>query len=110
MMKAKHTFARTSFLIISTLLVSFAFIKEFGFNPSETQVNNYESENILQEITQAGNTSSTIIVKFFNKADDLVYEAAIDLTKREEDKRLQSLLKESDLILKVDNELYFRTN
>jgi len=111
-MKGRHTFARTSFLVICTLLVSFAFIKEFGYNKPESSKEEYQPYKILQEFNVNGNNESLITVKFFNKEDDLVYRTEVDLriSGQERDEKLISLLASSDLILKVDNELYFRTN
>jgi len=111
-MKARHTFARTSFLVICTLLVSFAFIKEFGFNQPERTKEEYLPSKILKDSYLFGNKESLITVKFFNKEDELVYKTQVDLgnTNRDRDEKLAQLLAKSDLILKVDNELYFRTN
>jgi len=112
LMKARHTFARTSFLVICTLLVSFAFIKEFGFNQPERTKEEYLPSKILKDSYLFGNKESLITVKFFNKEDELVYKTQVDLgnTNRDRDEKLAQLLAKSDLILKVDNELYFRTN
>jgi len=108
-MRAKHAFAKTSFLIIIALMVSFSFVKEAGLNISLSEDNSVPVK-ILQDPSQKGNNESLVTVKFFDSNNKLLYKEVVDLNNkhRERNKKLNYYLANSSLIKKVNNELHFR--
>ena len=110
-MRAKHAFAKTSFLIILALMISFSFVKEVGLNISLSEDNSVPVK-ISKEPCDEGNNAGLVTVKFFDQKDKLVYREVVDLKKkrRTRDNKLNYLLSQSRLIKKVDQELHFKIN
>lgn len=65
-----------------------------------------EEENILAEF----NDLNLPTVKIFNANDELIYETTVDDIELIEDKKLLSLIHQSDFLMRFENTAYYKLN
>ena len=65
-----------------------------------------EEENVLAEF----NDLNLPTVKIFNANDELIYETTVDDIKLIEDKKLLSLIHQSDFLMRFENTAYYKLN